>query len=312
MTLLRVLWRNYLLRRFGLALVTLFGVALIVFIASRLSGDVTYLIAGDAATEADIERIRRDLGLDRAILVQFGIFLANLTQGDLGESIRYQRPVVSVILERVPATIELALTAYVFATVSGIAIGVAAARRRGGWLDRTAQVLAALGQSMPHFWIGIMGILVFSVTLGWLPTSGRNGPTSLIMPSATLSLYPLAATMRITRSSILTTLDSEYIRFLRVMGLRESSIIWRHALRNALIPIVAFSGIQLGNLLGGAVIVETVFNWPGIGSLMTEAIISRDYPVIVAGVMLISSFLILLNLAVDLMFGVIDRRVRYG
>ncbi len=198
------------------------------------------------------------------------------------------------------------------ALVIGVTLGVISAYFRGGWADRIIRTTAVLLQSMPNFWIAIMAILLFAVMLGWLPTSGRRGLSSLIMPAATLMLFPLAAIMRMTRTSILETIESDYVKFLRIKGVSEGRILRRHALRNALIPVIALSGLQLGNLMGGTVITETIFNWPGLGSLMIESFVSRDYPVIQVGVLMISTFLILLNLVVDLLFCVVDPRIRYA
>lgn len=303
---------RYIIKRILLALVALLGVSIFVFVASRLSGDVVYLLLGDSATPEEVARLHHELGLDKPIPVQFVLFLWHLVQGDFGESIRYQRPVLQLIGERLPATLELSLSGFVMAQVIGIMLGIAAARRRGSWVDSSIRAFAVLGQSMPNFWLGIMAIIVFAVKLGWLPTSGRNGLSSLVMPMCTLAVFSLASIMRITRSAMLETMDSEYVRFLRAKGMGEGKIIWKHVLRNALIPVTALAGIQLGFLLGGTVIVETVFAWPGIGSLMVEAITSRDYPLIQAGAMLTSSILVTLNLVVDLLFGVIDPRVRYA
>lgn len=303
---------SFVLRRLQLALITVFGVTLIVFVAARLSGDVVYTLVSDAADQEEIEKVRKELDLDRPAWLQYVSFVANVARGDFGRSIRYQRPVVEVIAERIPKTVQLGLTAFAVAIVGGISLGILAARTRGSIVDRAVRTFAVLAQSMPHFWIGMMAILIFAVTLRWLPTSGSGTWLHLIMPALTLATFPMAAIMRITRSSMLETLDAEYVKFLRVKGLTERLIVWKHALRNALIPVVALSGIQLGNLLGGAVIVETVFSWPGLGNLMVESIISRDYPVIQSGVLMISIFLISLNFAVDLIFGIIDPRIRYG
>jgi ABC-type dipeptide/oligopeptide/nickel transport system permease component len=302
---------SFFLRRLKLALITIFGVTLLVFGAARLSGDVVYQIVGDAANQEEIENMRRELGLDRPVWMQYFVYVAEVAQGDFGRSIRYQRPVIEVIAERIPKTVQLGLTAFVAAIVAGISLGILAARTHGSIIDRAARTLAVLAQSMPHFWIGIMAILIFAVILRWLPTSGSGTWQHLVMPALTLATFPMAAIMRITRSSMLETLDAEYVKFLRVKGLAERLIVWKHALRNALIPVVALSGIQLGNLLGGAVIVETVFSWPGLGNLMVESIVSRDYPVIQSGVLMIAVFLISLNFLVDLVFGVIDPRIRY-
>jgi peptide/nickel transport system permease protein len=303
---------TYIVRRILLAIAAVIGVTIIVFIAARLSGDVVYLIAPQDATETELAQIRTELGLDRPLWVQYGRFAEGLATGDFGNSIRYRRPAMEVILSRVPATVELAVAAFVLSMTLGIVLGVVAARTRGTIIDGTARLLAVLGQSMPNFWIGIMAILVFAVWLGWLPTSGREGWRYLILPACTLGLFTMAAVMRITRSAMIETLDAEYVKFLRAKGVPEWHVTWKHALRNSLVPVIALAGIQLGNLLGGAVIVEAVFSWPGIGSVMIEAINNRDYPLIQAGVLLTSIFLISLNLFVDLLFGVIDPRIRYS
>ena len=302
----------FFLRRLKLALITILGVTLIVFIAARLSGDVVYSLVADGANQEEIDAMRKQLDLDRPAWMQYISYVGQVARGNFGRSIRYQRPVVDVIAERVPMTVRLGLAAFLVAVVSGIALGILAARARGSILDRAVRTVAVLAQSTPHFWIGLMAILVFAVTLRWLPTSGAGSWQHLIMPALTLATFPMAAIMRITRSSMLETLDAEYVKFLRVKGLAERLIVWKHALRNALIPVVALSGIQLGNLLGGAVIVETVFSWPGLGSLMVESIVSRDYPVIQSGVLMISIFLVTLNFLVDMIFGIIDPRIRYG
>lgn len=303
---------SFFLHRLKLALITVFGVTLLVFIAARLSGDVVYTLVDASAGQEEIDKMRRQLDLDKPVWLQYISYVGHVARGDFGCSIRYQRPVVEVIAERIPKTVQLGLAAFAVALSLGISLGILAARTRGSLIDRAARTLAVLAQSMPHFWIGIMAILIFAVILRWLPTSGSGTWQHLVMPALTLATFPMAAIMRITRSSMLETLDAEYVKFLRVKGLAERLIVWKHALRNALIPVVALSGIQLGNLLGGAVIVETVFSWPGLGNLMVESIVSRDYPVIQSGVLMIAVFLITLNFLVDLVFGVIDPRIRYN
>ena len=303
---------SFFLHRLKLALITIFGVTLLVFIAARVSGDVVYTLVDASAGQEEIDKMRRQLDLDKPVWLQYISYVGHVARGDFGRSIRYQRPVVEVIAERIPKTVQLGLAAFAVALSLGISLGILAARTRGSLIDRAARTLAVLAQSMPHFWIGIMAILIFAVILRWLPTSGSGTWQHLVMPALTLATFPMAAIMRITRSSMLETLDAEYVKFLRVKGLAERLIVWKHALRNALIPVVALSGIQLGNLLGGAVIVETVFSWPGLGNLMVESIVSRDYPVIQSGVLMIAVFLITLNFLVDLVFGVIDPRIRYN
>ncbi|MCW1931422.1 ABC transporter permease [Pararhodobacter zhoushanensis] len=303
---------NYILKRLGLAAITIFGVLLLIFVAARASGDVTLLMLPQDATDEMIAAFRAQHGLDQPVIVQFWQFLMGMLSGDFGTSLRYQRPAIEVILQRLPATLELTLSAFGLALVLGVTLGMLSAYWRGSLFDRVIRVVAIMLQSMPGFWIAIMAILVFAVTLGWLPTSGRSGFLSLIMPAVTLATFPLSGILRMTRSSILETIESEYVKFLRIKGVPESTILWRHALRNALIPVIALCGLQLGNLMGGAVITETIFNWPGLGSLMIESFVSRDYPVIQVGVLFIATLLILLNLAVDLLFCVVDPRIRYA
>jgi peptide/nickel transport system permease protein len=302
---------RYIWTRIGLALVALLGVLLFVFVAARLTGDPTYLLAGDSPTPEDIARIHAQLGLDKPIYVQFFVFLGALAHGDFGQSIHYHQSVISLLAERVPATIELVVAAFVLSQVLGIAFGVLAAINRGTVLDLALRTLAALGQSMPNFWLGLVVIMIFAVGLGWFPTSGRTNLLSLVLPAITLALYPLAATMRITRSSMLEAMGSEYVRYLQAKGIKPSLIVWKHALRNALVPITALAGSQLSFLLGGTVIVETVFAWPGLGSLMVDAVHARDYPLIQTAAILISTAVVFLNLGVDLLFGIIDPRIRY-
>jgi peptide/nickel transport system permease protein len=301
---------TYVLRRLGVALLTVIGVMLIVFIALRASGDVVYLLAPQDASAAEIQHLRVELGLDRPLLVQFVRFAAALLHGDFGTSIRYHQPVVGLIASRLPATVQLLVAAFIVAEVVGIGAGVTAARNAGRWIDGLLRLISVVGQSVPSFWLGMMAILVFAVKLGWLPTSGRAGLRYLVLPTLTLAFSTMASIMRITRSALIQNLDSEYIRFLRLKGTPERLIVWKHGLRNALIPVTALSGLQVSGLLGGTVVVETVFNWPGFGSLLVEAISNRDYPIIQGAVFVSSLFLTLLNLAVDTSFLFIDPRVR--
>jgi len=303
---------RYISIRLGLALVALLGVLLFVFIASRLTGDVTYLLAGDSPTLDDIARIHRQLGLDKPIWLQFAIFLGQVVHGDFGQSIHYHQPVLLLVGERVPATIELVLAAFAVSQIFGVACGVIAATKRSSPIDFVLRCIAALGQSAPNFWLGIVAIMIFAVGLGWFPTSGNLGIGSLVLPALTLAMYPFAATMRITRSAMLDAMESEYVRYLRAKGIKPVLIVCKHALRNALVPITALAGSQLGFLLGGTVIVETVFAWPGLGSLLVDAVHGHDYPLIQAAAVLISTAVVLLNLGVDMLFGVIDPRIRYA
>jgi peptide/nickel transport system permease protein len=303
--------KRYIIKRLLLGLLTLIGVSMIIFIAVRLSGDPVLLLVSPDATQEEIQKMKIELGLDKPVPVQYVIFIKNSLKGDFGRSTRYRRPALELVMNRLPATIQLALLAFIISITLGITIGVISVTKPGSWFDFLGKTFAMLGQAMPEFWIGIMAILIFSVQLGWLPTSGRGGLVHLVLPSLTLGWYSAASIMRLTRSSMLQVMGSEYIKTARLKGNPERVVVWRHALRNALIPIVAMGGMQLGRLLGGAVIVETVFGWPGLGQLILEAINTRDYSVVQTGVFITSTFFILLNLTVDLMYGIIDPRIRY-
>lgn len=302
---------SFIVKRLFLAVITIVGVSIIVFVCARLSGDVTFLLLPTDATEQDIRNIRQSLGLDQPLWVQFMRFVAAVFHGDFGESIKYQVPAMDLVVARIPATVQLTLSAFLISIVVGIPLGVLAALRRNSVSDWTIRSVAVLGQSMPNFWIGLMLILLFAVKLQWLPSSGRGGFSHLILPAFTLALFGIAAIMRVTRSSLLEQLDMDYVRFLSSKGLSARLILWKHMLRNAIIPVLALCGVLLANLIGGAVIIEAVFNWPGLGSLVVESVVGRDYPVIQAAVILTSVFLILLNLSIDVAFGVVDPRIRY-
>jgi peptide/nickel transport system permease protein len=284
---------------------------MIIFVAARLSGDVALLLAPQDATNEEIQAIRVYLGLDKPIPVQYYVFVKSAVKGDFGDSIRYNLPALEVVMSRIVPTVELVGTSFVLAIIMGIILGTTSATRRGSFLDQSGKLFALVGQAMPGFWLGIMAILVFSVKLGWLPTSGRGGISHLLLPACAMAWYSVASTMRVTRSSMLDVLDTEYIKMARIKGAPNWLVIWKHALRNALIPVVGLSGMQLAHLIGGAVIIESVFSWPGMGSLIVDAVYSRDYPLVQAGVFFISAFLITLNLLVDLLYGLIDPRIRY-
>lgn len=301
---------RYLLHRGALSLLTILGVLAFVFVAVRLSGDVVHLLLPQDATPTQIDDMRRELGLDKPLPTQFAIFLGDAFQGRLGTSTRYAAPATELVLGRLPATLELAAAAFAIAASLGVVLGVTAARRRGTWVDSATSALAVLGQAVPHFWIGIMAVLVFGVKLGWLPTGGRGGLEHLLLPAMTLGLFSLAAIARITRSSMLNVLGADFVTFLRSRGVPRRRIVWLHGLRNALVPVVALASVQLSALLGNTVIVEAVFNWPGLGSLIVEAVVNRDYPVVQAAVLLICLMLVALNIVVDVIFALIDPRIR--
>ncbi len=305
--------RRYLIRRLLSAVVVLFAVAVVSFLMLHLiPGDPARSVAGLNADDAEVEAIRTQLGLDRPLPVQFATFLGNAVQGDLGRSIKSRKPVAMELADRLPATVHLALAAALISTVLGILTGVLSAVRRQSVLDVCSTVLAIGGVSLPIYWLGLVLILVFSVQFQWFPTTGYEGPRHLVLPAVTLGYYSTAVISRMTRSSMLEVLSMDYIRTARAKGLAERAVIQRHALKNAMIPTVTVVGLQLGALLSGAVITETVFAWPGIGKYAVDATLGRDYPVVQAVVLLMAVIFTTVNLAVDLLYAHLDPRIRYG
>jgi peptide/nickel transport system permease protein len=303
----------FAVRRIIAAIPTLFGVTVIVFFMVRvLPGDPARLLAGLEATQADVERIRVQLGLTKPIAVQYEVFLASLVHGDLGKSITTQAPVRDEISSRLPKTALLAATATVVAGILGIVSGIVVSTRQYSSVDYLVTVLALTGVSIPAFWLGLMLMLVFAVSFHLVPAGGAVGPTSLILPSITLAAFSLAIIERQTRSSMLETLRQDYVRTARAKGLVDGVVVYRHALRNALIPVVTVIGLQFGALFGGAILTETTFAWPGIGRLLVSAIGARDYPIIQGVVLLFAITFLVINLVVDLLYGYIDPRIKYG
>lgn len=300
----------YLLRRVVHSLIAVWGVLTIVFLILHLSGDPVLLLVPQGATEQDIGRLRHDMGLDRPLVAQYSIFLWNAVRGDFGRSFLQRQPALDLVFDRVPATLLLSSVALLLSVTVGVTVGVVSAWKRNSWWDRIAMVLALIGQATPSFWIGIMAILIFAVWLKWLPPSGYGSPQQLILPAVTLGVLSMATTARVTRSSMLEILGQDFIRVARAKGLGERNILLRHALRNAGIPVVTLVALELGVMLSGAVIVETIFAWPGIGRLAVESILARDFPVVQAIVFLSSVIYILLNLLTDLVYTLIDPRIR--
>jgi ABC-type dipeptide/oligopeptide/nickel transport system permease component len=303
--------RSVYLRQIVQAAIVLLNVSLVVFVLVRIvPGDPARLMLGMEASEDAVQAARAQFGFDRPLYVQYVQFVGGALRGDLGQSVRFRRPVGHLLRESFPATLELALAATVIALLLAVPAGIYAAVHRDGVLDRLLMAGALIGQAMPIFWLGIMLITLFSVKLGWLPTSGRGSLAQLIMPSVTLSTYVMALLARLTRSNMLDVLREQYVRTARAKGLRETVIVHKHALMSAALPIVTVLGLQVGALLSGAVVTETVFNWPGIGTLALRAIQQRDYPV-VQGVVLVSAALfVLINGMVDLAYRYLDPRVR--
>ena len=301
----------FLGRRLGHGLISILGASLVIFIISRLSGDpITLLMPPDAPPKA-IAAARIQLGLDLPLWHQYLIFLAHAVHGDFGQSYRWQMPALQLVLQRAPATIELACAGLLFSVALAIPLGVLSAVHRDGWIDRGGRVLAMLGQAMPNFWVGLLLILLFSIYLDWLPAFGRGGLPHLIMPAIALGWYPVAAQTRIVRSAMLDVLESDYIRLSRALGTPERLIVWKYAFRNAAVPLLTMLGVYFASMLGGAFIVEVIFAWPGVGRTVVEAVFSRDFPVVQAGVLLSSILFVLATLLVDLSYGLIDPRIRY-
>lgn len=293
------------------AVVALILMSAVIFLLSRITGDPVALLLGDGATEDDRQAMIRDLGLDQSLLVQYGHFIVNAVTGDFGHSVSAgRRPALELVLERLPASLSLAAVALAFTIVTGIALGVFAAITRGSLGDLAARLLALIGQSVPAFWLGIVLIYIFAVQLRWLPTSGYGEWYHYILPAATLGLFTLAAVTRLVRASMLEAMGSEYIKLARIKGLPEALVIWKHALANSLIPVITFMGAFFATMITGAVVVETVFAWPGMGRLAYEAILARDFPVVQAVVLVITALFIVANLAVDLLYLVVDPRMR--
>lgn len=302
---------RFLLGRLLSAVPVVLGVALLVFLLLHLvPGDPVELMLGDSARPADREALRHALGLDRPLPVQLLSWFSGLARLDLGESLFSHRPVTEILGERLPATLELAAVALGFALTIALPLGVMAARYRDRPADTAAMSFSLLGVSMPNFWLGPLLILLFSLWLGWTPVSGRSGPASLILPAITLGTALAAVLARMVRSSLLEVQGEDFIRTGRAKGLSEGAVLWRHALRNAWLPILTLIGLQLGNLLGGAVITETVFDWPGLGSLLVEAIQKRDYPVVQGCILLVSLSYVLVNTLTDLVYAWVDPRIR--
>jgi ABC-type dipeptide/oligopeptide/nickel transport system permease component len=302
--------RVYLARRLLQSLVVLFGVSFVVFGILFLTGDPALVLLPPDASIEDVEKFRETMGFNDPFFVQYGRFLAGALRGDFGQSIRHGESAFHLVVERMPATFQLAGAALAVALALAIPAGIVSAVRRNSLLDYVSTIVALLGQSMPTFWLGIMLILVFSVQLNLLPSSGRGGLQHLVLPAITLGLFTTARITRLTRSGMLEVLTQDYIRTARAKGVGDPPVVWKHALKNAAIPIVTIVGIELGTLLGGSVITETIFAWPGVGRLSVQAIYNRDYPVVQAAVFLLATTFVLVNLLVDLVYTYLDPRIR--
>jgi peptide/nickel transport system permease protein len=301
---------TYILQRLVQAPVTLLAISLVVFFAVRLTGDPVDALLTDLATQEQRQQVRRELGLDQPLYIQYLRFAGNAARGNFGESPKQHRPAMEVVLLQLPATVQLTLTSVGLATFLGLGLGFLGAAKRTRFWSYLVLGLGILGQSIPTFWLGLMLILLFAVNLGWLPTSGIGSWQHLVLPSITLALYLLPQVMLLTRSSMLETLNEEYVKVARSKGLSENAVLWRHVLRNSLNPVVSAIGLNFGFFLGGAVIVETIFAWPGVGRVAAQAVFSRDLPVVQAAVFLLCGSIILTNLITDVVHVVLDPRIR--
>lgn len=301
---------QYIIRRVGYCLLSLFLLSLTIFFFVRVTGDPAALLVEPGASADDIAAIHHQFGLDRPLWVQYGLFMWSLVRGDLGQSFYYQTPVFDLYMSRLPNSLMLAAVAMIFSLLVGIPSGILASVRVGRFWDSAGKMFALLGLSLPSFWVGLVMILVFSVYLKWLPSSGAGTPLHLIMPAFALGWYFAAAHMRLTRSSMLEVLGSEYIKLARLKGLPEALVIAKHAFKNALIPVITLAGINLVIMVNVAVVVETVFAWPGIGRLLYEGITFRDFPVVQGVVLLGGAMIVVVNLMVDILYAVIDPRIR--
>ena len=303
---------KYLIKRLLSIVPVLIGMSLLLFIMLHsLPGDPAQVLAGQMASPEDIEQIRVQLGLDKPLYTQYGKFIVNLVKLDLGRSARTQNPVIEEIWARLPNTILLSVVAIVLACLFGIPAGVISAIRPYTWVDYLVTSTALFGVSMPVFWLGLMLVVVFSVILQWLPAGGTGGVEYLILPSITLAAFVVAIIARMTRASMMESLGQDFVTTARAKGLKENVVIIRHALKNALIPIITVIGLQFGSLLGGAILTETVFAWPGMGRLIVDSILARDYPMIQGSILIFGLLYVLINILVDMLYAFVDPRIRY-
>jgi ABC-type dipeptide/oligopeptide/nickel transport system permease component len=304
--------RRLLTLRLAEAAVVLVGVLTITFFIARLSGDPVHLLAGAEASVEDVATLRRAYGLDQPLGLQYVRFLVSVAQGRLGDSLRYRQPTLGLVLERFPATALLAAAALVVSVAVGMPLGIFAATRSHSLWDHASMVLALVGQTVPAFWLGIILILLFPLRLGWFYTSGYGTLGHLVLPAVTLGMFHAARLARLTRGGMLDVLSRDYVRTAHAKGLRFWSVVRHHALRNTLLPLISILGIEVGTLMGGSVVTETIFAWPGIGRLAVESVYARDYPVVQAVVLVAAATFIVVHVGVDLLYAVADPRIRYG
>lgn len=304
--------QRFLLRRLLLTIITLWLVSVLIFFMARISGDPTTLLIDDYASASTLEDLRASLGLDKSYPEQYWIFLKNAVRGDFGISIVQKQPVGELIMQRLPATLYLGLMAFVFSLAVGIPLGVLSSLKRGSLMDQVGKGIALIGQSAPPFWIGIMLMFFFAVRLGWVAPSGREEASSIILPAITLGWFNVAANLRLMRSAMLDVMDTEYIKLARAKGVSANIVIWKHALRNALIPPLTFAGITLGGLITGSLVAETVFAWPGLGQLAFLAVRDSDYPLLQGVVISFAAAYLATAFLVDIFYAYVDPRIRFS
>jgi peptide/nickel transport system permease protein len=301
---------RFILKRLLETLFVIFLALSAVFVMIRLSGDPTLLMVPADATPEFIEQFRHEMGFDDPLIVQYGEFVIGALHGDFGKSLRLKSSAISLVLERIPASLLLTASSILLALTVSIPLGILSAFRRGSSVDKISLGSAVFAQSVPNFWLGLMLILVFSVLLGWLPTSGMGTWQHLVLPSITLAAYSTARITRLTRSSMVEVLQADYIRTARAKGLREAKVLWKHAFRNASIPIITITGLQIGIIFGGAVITETIFSWPGLGRLLVQSIYFRDYTTVQASIFVIAMMFSLINLTVDIVYALVNPEIK--
>ena len=302
--------KTFLARRIMYSIILLLATTIFVFVLSRQSGDPRHLLLSEQTTREEWDAWGVELGLDKPVYQQYIIWLGNAITGDFGESIRQRRPALDVVVERIPATLELAAGSFLFSVITGIPLGVLSAIKRGSVLDYLGRTFALIGQAAPVFWLGIVLVLIFSVNLGWLPVARRGGLDHYILPSITLGWLFASSFLRLTRSAMLEILDSEFIKFARAKGVEGALVIWKHAFRNALLPSLTYAGLLLAGLITGAVITETIFSWPGLGSLAVNSVWQLDFPVLTAVVFVITLAYVGMALLIDFLYAIADPRIR--
>jgi len=303
---------TYIVRRIVQLIPVLVGITLVTFVLVRLTGDPAAIMLPPDTPEEVVQEFRREFGLDQPLHIQYLRFIGRALQGDFGNSIRYKEPVLKLFLERLPATLELAIASMILAISIGVPVGILIAIKHNTWIDNCLRFMTLFGQAIPGFYLGLMLILLVAVPVRLVPTGGRGTWRHLILPSITLSTYLMALVARFTRGAVLDVLNQDYVRTARAKGLSQANVLWRHVMKNAMIPIITIIGLQVGAVLSGAVITETVFAWPGVGRLMVQAISTRDFPVVQATVMIVALIFVTVNLLVDLAYAWFDPRIKYG